>query len=254
MRTNILLCLFFTCVLTGCWTKWTLFGGKSDKQAEGIEPTAVVRNTAKDDKIKQQQAVASESASALKAVSPAVDNLIARGVVDVTADRLSAVSQPSVESVEKWRKIIAEGNTKALEAERNAVATLKDEISKTDKKIKELEQELNDAEAVADLYERKAARIQKDKTLWMFTCIGALMFVAGAATAAFSPFKKSGLSFSAGGLVGVGFGWLVDNSWFAPVAGGFAGLTALMLLSALGRWLWLKYFAPKTDATPDAGA
>lgn len=206
------------------------------------EPVVVIDNKAKDELYNKAKEVASDAASALVAISPSVQDGVPRGLTDLTADRLSTISKPSVELVEHYRKLIREADIAGLEQERKRTAGLQESVTNLQKKVDDLETQLLCEQVAGEIIDKKAARASKDKTLWMFTCVGIAMFAGGVVgfVLPMNPFKKNSLFVSAGGLIAIGFAWIVDSEWFPYVAGGFVGISACMVLFLLGRALWLR--------------
>lgn len=247
------LILLASVLLCGCTTlnpfKW--FKKDEPKQEEVV--VRVQADGPKDDRIKKAEAIASDAASALIALSPTVPAGVPRGINDLTAERLSTLQKPSVASVEKYRAIIKNNDASAIEAERKRISKLSEELIRNQKEIDDLKTQLINEQVSYELIERKATRLSKDKTLWMFTCVGIVMFAGGVIGAALpmNPFKKNSIFIAIGGLVAVGFAWFVDAAWFPWVAGGFAGTTALIAIALIARYAWRLFVGATSPVNQD---
>lgn len=201
----------------------------------------VVRNDAQGAYVKKVESISSDAASALTALSPLVQEGVPRQLNDAQALRLATIAPPSVAKVEEYKKILATNDSKAVANLLKENKQIQSENNDLRKKVGEAEAIANDAEAVADLYERKAARLTKNNLLLVSGLIGAGLFVIGLLAVAFTPFKKSGGTVMAGSVLAFGAAWLFDNSWFAPIAGTSFGLVCVSLLAIFGKWAWDKF-------------
>ena len=118
-----------------------------------------------------------------------------------------------------------------------AVKKDKEEASKVDAEtnhmwaiVEEQESAIAIANEIANNAEKEKQREMKDKVLWMFSCIGGAIFVAGVAVLAFTPRKASGVILMLAGGLAIGSAWIFDSPWFPWIAGAGVGFALLDVL------------------------
>jgi hypothetical protein len=181
------------------------------------------KNQEKDKYIDKVEAIVSDSASALTAVTPSLPQGNVRGLVEAQVTRLSGVSKPSVAKVEEYTRILKQNDSKAVQKD-------KDEASKVEKETDDLwaivqmrDIELEEANARADAE-------FKQKVLWRVSSIGIAMFAIGVAVTAFTPRKASGVIVSLAGGLAIGSAWIFDSPWFSWIIGAGVGIAVLDIL------------------------
>lgn len=222
-----LFCLLLACC-SGCTT-------------QRQEPTPVpVVNKEKDEYIEKVRGVVSESASALVAVTPVVQEGAARKLVENQVERLSGVSRPVHSKVDEYRRIIKTNDTKAADKDGEAAKKAEAEVTEQRRRADEAESALVLQELIAEQAEAEKDEAFKRETLWKYSMAGLGMFVAGVLALAFTPFKKNAVVLIIGGLGGMSVTWLFESEWFPWVAGVSVGLVSLSGVWIALTWAWNK--------------
>lgn len=205
------------------------------------EPTPIpVVNKEKDEYIEKVRGVVSESASALVAVSPVVQEGAARKLVENQVERLSGVSRPVQSKVDEYRRIIKTNDTKAADKDGEAAKKAEAEVTAQRRRADEAESALVIQELIAEQAEAEKVEAFKRETLWKYSMAGLGLFVAGVLAMAFTPFKKNAVVLIIGGLGGMSVTWLFESEWFPWVAGISVGLVAVSGVWIALTWAWNK--------------
>lgn len=203
-------------LLTGCVTT----------RQPDPSPSVSHENKEKDTYIKKVEEVVSDSASALTAVAPVLAKGTVREVVETQLIRLSGVSKPSVEKVKVYERILKDNDAKALQKE-------KEEAKKVEKETDDLLAIVQMRDIQIEEAETRADAEFKQRILWQYSTYGMWLFIAGTLAIAFTPFKKSGATVCAGGMLAMASAWIFDTAWFIWIVGGVIGVTALCVVYAI---------------------
>lgn len=174
-------------------------------------PVVVSNNNEKDAYIDKVEAIVSESASALTAVSPAIPAGIPREIVEGQVTRLSGISKPSVEKVRDFERIIREKDQKAVDADKAKAAKVDAETDRLWAVVEEQNQKLSEAHALRELAEKKELEERKTKVAFQASSASLALLAFGILVTAFSPWKKAGATVI--GLSVLSFGalwWLLS--------------------------------------------
>lgn len=201
------------------------------------EPKAIaLTNEEKDKYIQKVEEVVSESASAIVAVVPSLPAGLARDIIESQGTRLSGVSKPSVESVERYARMVKENDSKAVQKDKEEALKVDDETSVLWEMVLDRDRELDEAKAERDLAIEERKRELKDKILWALSCLGMAVSTGGLLVIAFTPFKWRGAVLVAGGGLAVASVWILDSNWFQYVLQTIVVLVVLDLLWTAIRW------------------
>lgn len=210
-------------------------------------PPIIIENNEKDIYIKRIEQTVSETASALVAVVPQIPSGIARELVNNQIDRLSAISKPSVQEVELFKKILSTNDQKALQTEDKKADKLDSELNRIRELVAEKDSEISFAVLAKEQAEENEQRENKNKILWLCSCIGGAIFTAGVLVIAFTPRKASGVVMMLCGSIAVGSAWIFDSPWFPWIAGLGVGFFILDLIILLGIKSY-QYLRPKIQS------
>lgn len=192
------------------------------------EPTqpapVIINNKEKDTYIAKIETVVSDTASALTAVAPSVPAGVPRELVENQVTRLSGISKPSVERTDNYRKILQSNNQEAVKKDKEEALKVDSETQKLWAIVEEQETAIAIANEIAENAEKQHQLELKEKILWKFSTAGLAMFVLGLAVVAFTPFKKNGGIFMAGGSLAMASMWIFDSKWFTWIVGVSIGL------------------------------
>jgi hypothetical protein len=203
----------------------------------------IIINKDKDTYIDKVEAIVSEAGSALTAVAPTFPVGVGRELVEGQIVRLAGISKPSVERVEYFRLMVKSNDHKAVKEDKEKASKVDAETNELWAVVEEQETAIAIANEIANNAEKEKQREMKDKILWMFSCIGGAIFVAGVALLAFSPRKASGVVLMLAGGLAIGSAWIFDSPWFPWIAGAGVGFAVLDLL-VIGVTKTYKYLRP----------
>jgi hypothetical protein len=206
------------------------------------KPTIII-NKDKDTYIDKVEAIVSEAGSALTAVAPTLPAGVGRELVEGQIVRLSGISKPSVEKVESFRAMVKSNDHKAVKKDKEEASKVDAETNALWAVVEEQETAIAIANEIANNADKERQRETKDKILWMFSCIGGAIFVAGVALLAFSPRKASGVVLMLAGGLAIGSAWIFDSPWFPWIAGAGVGFALLDIL-VIGITKTYKYLRP----------
>ena len=183
--------------------------------------TIILENNEKDIYINKIEKEVSESVSALVAVVQTLPEGIPKGLVENQIERLSAISKPSVETTERFKKILSSDNIFAVKQDRKEAIEVNHDTEKLRSVIIQKDSELNKTKISLQVAEANNQREIKDKILWMISCVGAGVAVLGLLIVSFAPvtWKFRGFILSIGGGLAVSSCWILDTSWFQWVIG-----------------------------------
>lgn len=208
------------------------------------EPTtAIIINKDKDKYIDKVEAIVSEAGSALTAVAPTLPVGVGRELIEGQVIRLAGISKPSVERVEYFRLMVKSNDHKAVKEDKEKASKVDAETNELWAIVEQQESAIAIANEIANNAEKEKQRETKDKILWMFSCIGGAIFVAGVAVLAFSPRKASGVVLMLAGGLAIGSAWIFDSPWFPWIAGAGVGFALLDIL-AIGVTKTYRYLRP----------
>jgi lipopolysaccharide export LptBFGC system permease protein LptF len=216
--------IYFTACLMLCGC--SLF----DKDETPVIPQ---KNEHKDEYINKVHGVVSDSASALTAVAPVVQEGVPRDLVNNQVQRLSGIAKPSVEKVREYERAIKENDKKAVSKDKTEADKVAQEAASLIGLIVQKDAELDAANEELELLEKERQREIKDKQLWQYSTAGLAMFVSAVLMIAFTPFKKNGFVVLLGGVAAMSTAWLFDSTWFPWVAGGSVAVCLVGVLVAV---------------------
>lgn len=170
-------------LLTGC------------SSVDNKPPVVVSNNGQKDAYIDKVEAIVSESASALVAVSPTLPAGIPREIVQGQVQRLSGISKPTDAKVKEFERIIKEKDAKAVAEDQKKASKVDSETTKLWEEVEKKDKMLTEAIAVKEEAERTLKEERKTKLVLQasLACLGLLVF--GVLVIAFAPvvfLKKAG--------------------------------------------------------------
>lgn len=201
------------------------------------EPTppapVIINNKEKDTYIAKIETVVSDTASALTAVAPSVPAGVPRELVENQVTRLSGISKPSVERTDNYRKILQSNNQEAVKKDKEEALKVDSETQKLWAIVEEQETAIAIANEMAENAEKQHQLELKEKILWKFSTAGLAMFVFGLFVVAFTPFKKNGGIFMAGGSLAMASLWIFDSKWFTWIAGASVAIVAISAIYIL---------------------
>ena len=192
-------------------------------------PTIII-NKDKDAYINKVEGIVSDAGAALVAVAPTLPVGISKELVEGQIVRLSGISKPSVEKVESYKKVLSSNDHKAVKQDKEEASKVDAETNHLWAIVEEQESAIAIANEIAKNAEKEKQREMKDKVLWMFSCIGGAIFVAGVAVLAFTPRKASGVILMLAGGLAIGSAWIFDSPWFPWIAGAGVGFALLDVL------------------------
>lgn len=203
MKTILML---LSMILVGCAT------------TEQQEPV-ILTNKEKDIYIEKIESIVSDSASALSVLAPSVPAGTARELIENQVTRLSGVSKPTVERTQFYRRILETKDESAVKKDKEEALKVDSETEKLWAVVEQQETALAIAQAIADNAEKERQGAIKDKVLWMVSCIGMAISVAGLFVIVFTPWKMRGVGLIAGGALATASAWILDTQWFSWIIG-----------------------------------
>lgn len=209
-----------------------LVGCSSTEPVTPVAPV-IINNKEKDTYIEKVETVISDSASALTAVAPSVSSGVARELVENQITRLSGISKPTVERTDAYRKILSTNDQSAVKKDKEEALKIDSEVNKLWTIVEEQETAIAIANEMAENAEKQHQLELKEKILWKFSTAGLAMFVMGLAIVAFTPFKKNGGIFMAGGSLAMASMWIFDSKWFTWIVGVSIGLVIGSIVLAI---------------------
>jgi hypothetical protein len=234
MRTIIIL---FSALLVACAT------------TEPQTPV-ILLNKEKDIYLEKVESIVSDSASALSAIVPSVPVGTARELIENQITRLSGVSKPTAERTQFYRRILETQDSSAVKKDKEEALKVDSETEKLWAMVEEQETALAIAQAIADNAEKERQGAIKDKILWMVSCIGMAISVAGLAVIVFTPWKLRGIGLIAGGAFATASAWILDTQWFAWIVGTGIAIAIIDGLYILIRETINRHRHPKVRDTP----
>jgi hypothetical protein len=193
----------------------------------------IINNKDKDTYIEKVETVISDTASALTAVAPSVPAGVSRELVENQVTRLSGISKPTVERTDNYRKILQSNDQEAVKKDKEEALKVDSETQKLWAIVEEQETAIAIANEIAENAEKQHQLELKEKILWKFSTAGLAMFVLGLAVVAFTPFKKNGGIFMAGGSLAMASMWIFDSKWFTWIVGVSIGLVIGSIVLAI---------------------
>ena len=222
--------LFVFGMLVGCQTATTT-----------IPPQAIsYTNEEKDKYITKVEEIVSDSASALVAISGSLPQGDVRQLTEAQVTRLSGLSKPSVAKVEYYSGILKQGDSKAIQRD-------KDEASKVDAETTELYAMVEQRDLELAKANARADAEFKQKVLWQVSTAGLFIFAIGVGFLAFSPRKASGVILMLSGAGAIGSAWVFESPWFPWIAGAGVGFLVLDLL-VIGGIKTYRYLRPSVGS------
>jgi len=176
--------------------------------------TIIITNNEKDIYIKNIEAEVSEANSALTAILPSIPAGASKEIIKGQITRLSAIAKASVERVEAFKKMVDTNDTKSIKKDQEEALKFEFEANDLRAIIEEKDGAIAIAQAIADKANEESQRAIKDKVLWMLSCIGAGIALAGLLVVAFTPWKIRGFVLIAGGSIATASAWILDTKWF----------------------------------------
>ncbi len=194
-----------------------IFGNLTGCQTGDEQKVIPITNEEKDKYIQKIEAIISESASAIVAVTPALPAGLPREIIESQGTRLSGVAKPSVESVGRYTRMVKENDSKAVQKDKEEALKVDEETNLLWEMVLDRDRELDTAKAERDLAIEERKRELKDKILWALSCLGMAVSTGGLLVIAFTPFKWRGAILVAGGGLAVASAWILDSEWFKNV-------------------------------------
>lgn len=222
--------LFVFGMLVGCQTATTT-----------IPPQAIsYTNEEKDKYITKVEEIVSDSASALVAISGSLPQGDVRQLTEAQVTRLSGLSKPSVAKVEYYSGILKQGDSKAIQRDREEASKVDAETTALYAMVEQKDLELAEANSRADAE-------FKQKVLWQVSTAGLIIFAIGVGFLAFSPRKASGVILMLSGAGAIGSAWVFESPWFPWIAGAGVGFLVLDLL-IIGGVKTYRYLRPSVGS------
>lgn len=203
-----------------------------------VEPVLItpLTNEEKDKYIEKVEAIISDSASALTALSARYDKGLDGELLKGQVIRLSGLSKPSVAKVEEYTRMLNQNDSKAVQRDIDEASKVDAETDALYAMVVEQDKKIAEANSRAEMAEKMADRELKDKILWALSCLGMAISTAGILTIAFTPWKLRGAVLMAGGAIAVASVWVLSSAWFQYVLISIAVLGVLDLLWIGIRW------------------
>ena len=206
-----------------------------------VQHAIIIENNEKDIYIHKIEQTVSETASALVAVVPQIPAGINRELVNNQTERLSAISKPSVQTVEMYKKILQTNNEQALQTEDKKADKSDTELQRIKELVIQRDSEITAVKIEKAEVEAREQREIKNKILWMLSCLGAVIVTAGLLVVVFTPWKARGAMLIAGGSLATSVSWIFDTKWFPLIVGtALAIIVADMVVMAVA-WLHDKW-------------
>ena len=185
---------------------------------EQPEPV-ILTNKEKDTYIEKIESIVSDSASALSVLAPSVPAGVSRELIENQVTRLSGIRKPTDERTQFYRRILETKDESAVKKDKEEALKVDSETEKLWAVVEQQETALAIAQAIADNAEKERQGAMKDKILWMVSCIGMAISVAGLFVIVFTPWKMRGAGLIAGGALATASAWILDTQWFAWIIG-----------------------------------
>ena len=122
--------------------------------------------------------------------------------------------------VEEYTRIIKQNDSKAVEQDKKEASKVDAETTALYAMVEQKDFEISEAHARADAE-------FKQKILWQYSTYGLITFLAGLATMAFTPFKKSAGIVMAGGMLAMASSWIFESTWFTWIVAVAIGVSVL---------------------------
>ena len=196
-------------------------------------------NEEKDKYITKVEEIVSDSASALVAISGSLPQGDVRQLTEAQVTRLSGLSKPSVAKVEYYSGILKQGDSKAIQKDKEEASKVDAETTELYAMVEQKDLELAEANSRADAE-------FKQKVLWQVSTAGLVIFAVGVGFLAFSPRKASGVILMLSGAGAIGSAWVFESPWFPWVAGFGVGFLVLDLL-IIGGVKTYRYLRPSVS-------
>jgi hypothetical protein len=193
----------------------------------------IISNKDKDAYIEKVDSIVSDTASALTAVSPSVPAGVPRDLVDNQIIKLSGISKPSLERTDSYRNMLNSNDKGAVKKDKDDALKVDSETQKLWAIVEEQETAIAIANEIAENAEKEHQLEMKEKILWKFSTAGLAMFVFGLFIVAFTPFKKNGGIFMAGGSLAMASLWIFDSKWFTWIIGLSIGFVVGSIILAI---------------------
>lgn len=210
----------------------------------------ILNNKDKDLYIEKIESIVSDSASAISVVVLTFPAGTARELLENQVTRLSGVRKPTVERADFYRRILETKDESAVKKDKEAALKVDSETEKLWAVVEQQETALAIAQAVADNAEKERQGAIKDKILWMVSCIGMAISVAGLGVIVFTPWKLRGAGLIAGGAFATASAWILDTQWFAWIIGTGIALAILDGLYMLVMWTINRHRQMQVHSTP----
>ena len=196
-------------------------------------------NEEKDKYITKVEEIVSDSASALVAIAGSLPQGDVRQLTEAQVTRLSGLSKPSVAKVEYYSGILKQGDSKAIQKDKEEASKVDAETTELYAMVEQKDLELAEANSRADAE-------FKQKVLWQVSTAGLVIFAIGVGFLAFSPRKASGVILMLSGAGAIGSAWVFESPWFPWVAGFGVGFLILDLL-IIGGVKTYRYLRPSVN-------
>jgi len=186
--------VFLILILTGCSTA-------------PKPPVIVSNNEQKDAYITKVEAVVSESASALTAVSPSLPAGIPREIIEGQITRLSGVSKATVDKVKEYERMVREKDQKAVDKDKQKAAKVEEETDKLWAVVEEQNLQIEIEKQLREQAEQTAIEERKTKVAYQASSASLGLLVFGILVTAFSPWKKAGATVIGLSIISFGALW-----------------------------------------------
>lgn len=213
-----------------------IFGNLTGCSTVEHKPQPLATNEEKDKYIEKVESIISDSASALVAIVGNLSEGNVRQLTEAQVTRLSGVSKPSVAKVEEYSRMLNQNDSKAIQKDKDEAARVDAETTALYGMVLAREQEIDDLRIQNEIEKENSKREFKEKVLWLLTCVGMAVSVAGLLVIAFTPWKCKGLVLVGGGATAVASVWVLDSEWFKYILIAVSVLLVLDLAWLLIRW------------------
>lgn len=170
-------------------------------------PVIVSNNEQKDAYITKVEAVVSESASALTAVSPSLPAGIPREIVEGQITRLSGISKATVDKVKEYERMVREKDQKAVDKDKQKAAKVEEETEKLWAVVEEQNLQIEIEKQLREQAEQTAIEERKTKVAYQASSASLGLLVFGILVTAFSPWKKAGATVIGLSIISFGALW-----------------------------------------------
>ena len=132
--------------------------------------------------------------------------------------------------------MLNQSDSKAIQKDKDEAAKVDAETTALYSMVLDREQEIDNLRVQNAVEAEKSKREFKEKVLWLLTCVGMAVSVAGLLVIAFTPWRTRGLILVGGGAIAVASVWVLDSEWFKYILIAVSVFLLLDLAWLLIRW------------------